>query len=293
MQISEIIGSQNVMIGVTILVTIASTLLFLGFKKKSKGSIDMEDLINDSKETWDTGEWTDNSNGGALEEKNESKLRNVFDVKQPPPNVGATKVNNGTEKPFKSSYYYAHNHLKKTGGYTDGLKAEDYVMNGPKLLNKSSSVETTSSVNRTSTKKNVGSSIPINRYLWDDEGNSNGIAKIYIGTLPGNPTLSFGEANISKDDVIVKLVGDSKNSMILQIRRKMEGEKYARYHLYIARLFGEVEEVKTIVKAKKLIVKFIKKKTSGNLKVWPQLSSKAIKSGTSDGVDYANEDLFL
>jgi len=38
------------------------------------------------------------------------------------------------EKPFGSKYYYAHNDSNTTGGYKDGLKMEDYRMNGPRLL---------------------------------------------------------------------------------------------------------------------------------------------------------------
>jgi hypothetical protein len=42
----------------------------------------------------------------------------------------------GEEKPFASSYYYAHNNSKTTGGYKDGLRMEDYTMNGPRLLSR-------------------------------------------------------------------------------------------------------------------------------------------------------------
>jgi len=41
-----------------------------------------------------------------------------------------------TKKPFGSSYYYAHNSTKNKGGYSDGLKMEDFTMNGPRLLSK-------------------------------------------------------------------------------------------------------------------------------------------------------------
>lgn len=37
---------------------------------------------------------------------------------------------------FNSTYYYAHNKYKRGGGYSDGLEAEDYTMNGPRLLSK-------------------------------------------------------------------------------------------------------------------------------------------------------------
>lgn len=96
-----------------------------------------------------------------------------------------------------------------------------------------------------------------------------------------------------KDDVIAKLVGDSKDAMIIQIRRNEVGQQETRYHLYVPKMYGEVEDVKTNVKAKKLIVKLTKKKGNGNLKSWPQLPSKKSVSASSNGVDYVNEDLFL
>lgn len=57
-------------------------------------------------------------------------------------------------------------------------------MNGPKLLSKNSTVETavnkTSTTAQAATKLGKGNSIPINRYLWGDDGNASGVAKIYI-----------------------------------------------------------------------------------------------------------------
>mmetsp|Transcript_24864 Transcript_24864/g.51594 ORF Transcript_24864/g.51594 Transcript_24864/m.51594 type:complete len:435 (+) Transcript_24864:22-1326(+) len=68
------------------------------------------------------------------------QLRNVFSVKQGPPIKAATSSKKSkqetTERPFGSSYYYAHNNPNSKGGYKDGLRAEDYVMNGPRLLSK-------------------------------------------------------------------------------------------------------------------------------------------------------------
>lgn len=68
------------------------------------------------------------------------QLRNVFSVKQGPPIKAAISSKNSkqdtTERPFGSSYYYAHNNPNSKGGYKDGLRAEDYVMNGPRLLSK-------------------------------------------------------------------------------------------------------------------------------------------------------------
>lgn len=267
----------------------------------SKRAISVDDLMLNVGETWNSDEKENETDqqevDSAEDEKDGPQLKNVFDVKQPPPNVGNPKaVSKGTEadKPFKSSYYYAHNQMKKTGGYTDGLKAEDYVMNGPKLLKKSSVTKTPEVATsiQAATKKTVGNSNPINRYLWDDDGNDNGIAKIYIDTLPGKTPVPFADAKITKADVMSKIVGDSNSGLILQLRGNVGGEKEIRYHLYVPRMFGEVEEVKTIVKAKKLIVKLTKKKGKGNVKAWPQLPSKVTKPISNETVDYVKEDLF-
>ena len=40
------------------------------------------------------------------------------------------------DRPFESSYYYAHNNPNAKGGYKDGLRMEDYTMNGPRLLSR-------------------------------------------------------------------------------------------------------------------------------------------------------------
>ena len=288
-------------IGGTVLVIIASTFIFWSYGNNSKRAISVDDLMLNVGETWNSDEKGNENDpqevDSAEDKKDGPQLRNVFDVKQPPPNVGNPKVvSKGSEadKPFKSSYYYAHNQMKKTGGYTDGLKAEDYVMNGPKLLKKSSVTKTPEVATHIQavTKKTVGSSNPINRYLWDDDGNDNGVAKIYIDTLPGKTPIPFADANITKADVMSKIVGDSNSGLILQLRGNVGGEKENRYHLYVPRMFGEVEEVKTIVKAKKLIVKLTKKKGKGNVKAWPQLPSKVTKPISNDTVDYVNEDLF-
>lgn len=215
----------------------------------------------------------------------EQGLKNVFDVKQAPPNVGkhqpdATTTSSTAKTPFKSSYYYAHNQHRKTGGYTDGLKTEDYQMNGPKLLSRRSSIEATTS-NQTAPVSGGSSflccghedSIPINRYMWDDEGSANGIAKIYIETLPGKTpsnSIRWNEAQITKDDVTCKLLGTWKNGLMVHIRATADSQSY---HLYVPRMYGEVDEVKTILKPNKLIVKLLKKKNKENLRAWPQLSS--------------------
>jgi len=305
MLLDDYITPQTAVIIATVLVIIASALLFFS---KPKQTTSFDDLIN-SKETWTTSA-NEEAKAELKPEQSEAKssddptkLKNVFDVKQPAPFVnpkGEQKSDEEKPKPFKSSYYYAHNQLKKTGGYSDGLKAEDYQMNGPKLLSKDVAIERTAEVAtsaQAATKLGKGNSIPINRYLWDDDGNESGVAKIYIDTLPGknssSSTSSWVDVNISKTDVVSKLVGVWNNGLIVQIRRKEQGQEDIRYHLYVPRMHGEVEQVTVVVKAKKLIVKLMKKKNTENLKAWPILPSKVVKSSSMDGVDYVNEDLFL
>ena len=86
---------------------------------------------------------TKSASNASSKEGEQQELRNVFSVKQNPPNTtGRRGPNNNdkgettTERPFGSSYYYAHNNANSKGGYKDGLRAEDYVMNGPRLLSK-------------------------------------------------------------------------------------------------------------------------------------------------------------
>lgn len=233
-------------------------------------------------------------------EVNSSELRNVFDVKQNDPMTGESTINSSKgEKPFKSSYYYAHNSSKSNGGYKDGLKAEDYVMNKPRLLKKiDEGKEHTTASAKASIDMNKDS-LSINKYLWDDDGNDEGIAKIIIDSLPSSKDcdksgyISWKEAGlISKDDVKAKLVGLWKDGLILQIRSRANDKSYKRYHLQVPRMFGEVEEVKVILKSKKLIMKLWKKKSKDNMKPWPQLPSKLLKSAHSLDPNAFGQDLF-
>jgi hypothetical protein len=292
---------------ITVSVIVVSTYVTFMHKTsrpKKLESLNLDDLLLET--TDDSAKWDSDSNNNAIKNPQENKnkkrsadkglgqqeLKNVFDVKQSPPVVGKSSSSRHDDdaastkddkKPFKSSYYYAHNQHRKTGGYSDGLKAEDYEMNKPKLLarSKGASDDTTTTTTTTTTTNSgnstafidIGNSIPINRYLWDDEGKENGVAKIYIDTLPGKTTTAatttWDQHNITKEDVMSKLVGTWKNGLMVQISSNDE-----RYHLLIPRMYGEVEEAKIILKPNKLIIKLIKKRNKKeNLRAWPQLSS--------------------
>ena len=110
------------------------------------------------------------------------------------------------EKPFGSSYYYAHNSTKTTGGYKDGLTMEDFTMNGPRLLSrngtpvlnddpsidlqqfnpdadKSVKGDACNHMNTVTSEHPRRRVIQVSKYLWDDPGNKDGIATIRVDTL--------------------------------------------------------------------------------------------------------------
>lgn len=213
-----------------------------------------------------------------------TKLKNVWDVSKNS-KTSHTKQDHG-DKPFGSSYYYAHNNPNTTGGYKDGLKMEDYVMNGPRLLSKGGkTVESESNL----TGENVDETEPtespiveepkalppvrpirtITKYLWDDPGNTNGIATIRIDTLPDKHGKPVDWKDIEIKYVSAELAGEG---MLL----KVESEE-CNYQLKIAKLYGDASEVKAVAKAKRLLVKITKKKNAvlakrkeSNLDAWPQ-----------------------
>eukprot|EP00558_Chaetoceros_sp_UNC1202_P006870 CAMPEP_0197237078 /NCGR_PEP_ID=MMETSP1429-20130617/4010_1 /TAXON_ID=49237 /ORGANISM="Chaetoceros sp., Strain UNC1202" /LENGTH=335 /DNA_ID=CAMNT_0042696005 /DNA_START=79 /DNA_END=1086 /DNA_ORIENTATION=+ len=327
-------GSSSVLIIGTIIVIILTS--FYLFTKGPKEPIVFDDLNNLAGDD-DTDPWMDEKedtiqhtkpttvwdNGTARPPAEQENLKNVSSVKQDPPNTGkgepaatatapATATNGSSggadEKPFKSSYYYAHNQLKKSGGYKDGLKAEDYQMNAPKLLSKggnaknpkdlaSAGKETESSGGALKKKIPKLNSISINRFLWDDDGGEEGIAKIYIDTLPDGK--KWADTSITKQDVAAKFVHRWNDGLIIQIRSiNTDTDTFDRYHLYASTLHGDAIDIKIIVKAKKLIVKLTKKRlyaheawAKDNLKVWPSLFGPPRKR--PDGTDPINEDLFL
>jgi hypothetical protein len=165
-------------------------------------------------------------------------------------------------------------------------------MNGPRLLEKIINTKEAPNPNTSAKAKTImmKDSIPLSKYMWDDDGNKEGTAKILIDSLPSrNTTVRWEDANVeSTKDIKSKLLGVWKNGLMVQIRQK-DNEKYVYYHLFVPKLFGEVENVKIISKAKKLIVKLYKKKAKENMQVWPQLASKII---TSSDANYSKENLF-
>jgi hypothetical protein len=200
-------------------------------------------------------------------------------------------------KKFGSKYYYAHNDSNTTGGYKDGLKMEDYRMNGPRLLSvNGQSVHDNDQSNNgcdgkeeeivagvSANSENDGA-LPskitaqdpdvknITKYLWDDPGNGKGIATIRVDVLPGE---KFGEF-VDFGDVDVKNVTASLPGEGLLAKIVVSDKETPSYQLKINKLYGDAADVKVIVKPKRLLIKVYKKKhgflsrNDNNLDAWPQ-----------------------
>ncbi|KAL7534078.1 hypothetical protein ACHAXR_005622 [Thalassiosira sp. AJA248-18] len=273
---------------------VVASLLFgvalIWFKKDSgKKNTNTVDDSRDAGATAKTEESTGADEGEKTQAKGDGKLRNVFSVKQKPMVHGNGSRNKASsDRPFESSYYFAHNKHSTGGGYKDGLRAEDYVMNGPKLLSKGGvrvddeppSNETDSEECMQSEQNNkketpkpkLTSSTPITKYMWDDDGNGN-VAKIHIDSLPksSTETMKWENANISRDQVDVRLIGENNGGLYVGI--KQEGKQY---HLHIPKMYGEADSVKSIVKKHKLLIKITKKKI-------PKRYSNRYKTGDDEG----------
>ena len=142
-------------------------------------------------------------------------------------------------------------------------------------------------------------SVPIARYMWDDEAVTSGcsdVGKLLIDTLPNKPSsapdIKWEGAGIGKGNVTATLIGDDSRGLLIAIDRsdKATGMQPRHYHLYIRRMYGDVAEVKVVVKAKRLLVKLVKKKNrlnlwdKKNLKPWPRLS-EGTASSSGDDID--------
>lgn len=206
-----------------------------------------------------------------------TELKNVWDAPRNTPSV-VGKKDYSEEHPFGSSYYFAHNNSKATGGYKDGLKMEDYTMNGPRLLSKggkpvesstsasaNNAAETTATATADSKKPAVVAHDPnlikITKYLWDDSGDANGVATIRIDSLPQStgstaPLVEFKQLCIAEAKADF-LNPETKQGLLVELSGDETNEK--RYQLKIPNLFGEAESVRAVLKTKRLLVKIQKK----------------------------------
>lgn len=215
---------------------------------------------------------------------------------------------NKSSKPFGSSYYYAHNSTKVTGGYTDGLRMEDYTMNQPRLLSKRIINDNNTDNNTTTTavidnamintedrredkvndvirptsiveQKRI---LNISKYLWDDPGSTDGIATIRIDVLPLNSTDNIPFENIRSyihSDNIHTQILNNNEGLLIDIKTNATTDKTTNinYRLKIDSLYGPITSIKVIIKSKRLLIKLTKKYTmfdKSNLKSWPYPQKK-------------------
>jgi hypothetical protein len=270
----------------------ALTLGFLVFWIYQK-SIEQNGGSSDSESS--TNRNRNNSSANNIKAKNTAPLKNVWEVGKS--KGDANKAKSHEDKPFGSKYYYAHNNPNATGGYKDGLKTEDYRMNGPRLLSRNGSsvdvgneVETSKEQhalqdNTESTSTPVSSNVKISthdpnvrnitKYLWDDPGDTNGIATIRIDVLPDKQPGEFIDwKDVEPDDVQASLVGEG---LLVKISLANDPNN-VKYQLKIPKLYGDVADVKCVIKTKRLLIKIRKKKNSflsmnkksNNLEPWPQ-----------------------
>lgn len=216
-----------------------------------------------------------------------TRLKNVWDVPQNSKTASVKRAHG--DKPFGSKYYYAHNNPNATGGYKDGLKMEDYVMNGPRLLRKGDKVLSSDNTVESRTLAVEGAMaetlepakdggkvqhvvMPIRtivKYQWDDPGDWNGFATIRIDTLPNKTGSPIDWKSVKVNEVNADLVGEG----LLVIVNTDE----CKYQLKLAKLYGDAADVKAVMKPKRLLVRITKKKNSvlavrkeSNLEAWPQ-----------------------
>jgi hypothetical protein len=201
----------------------------------------------------------------------------------------------GTRKPFGSSYYYAHNNSYNTGGYKDGLTMEDYTMNGPRLLSRgglpvtsisnTAASSTTTTWDTTTDAEDICSAekapperqssalvdgkrvLKVSKYLWDDPGDSKGVATILIDQLPGRTSSESIHWRDVRADVI-KIDANLKDQGLDVV---VETSK-VNYYLKISLLYGKVDTVKAVSKEKRLLIRLTKSGgilNKSNLKAWP------------------------
>jgi hypothetical protein len=202
------------------------------------------------------------------------------------------------DKPFGSKYYYAHNNPSSAGGYKDGLRMEDYTMNGPRLLARngvafpgndtcaaasdiSSPVRESIDGGVRSRKKATRRIVPVSHYLWDDPGKGTGTIRVDHLPHPSKPgeKRSWKESGIAS--VRACLVADGSGLEVLMESDSSDeaGGGGVEYRLVIPSLYGPVTSVSTVTKPTRLLVKLEKRTTlldKSNAKPWPHPQKKLL-----------------
>jgi hypothetical protein len=137
------------MIAGTTLVVVASAIAWRrrSSQRTKAGKSEAENVTVSSQAPSADQQETDNaradSSGGPACAWEERRQRGI------PAASSHVKQDAAASKPFGSSYYYAHNSTRSKGGYADGLRMEDYTMNGPRLLSRGGKpVDTTTATAR-------------------------------------------------------------------------------------------------------------------------------------------------
>jgi hypothetical protein len=272
-------GLSPGLVAISILLAVASVLYYLHGSVQGKKQDDWTRQVTNS------------------EVKNASSykglLKNIWDHTQTPSDstgTASTTIHktDSAGKPFGSSYYYAHNSLRKTGGYTDGLRMEDYQMETPRLLSKNgvcvkNQTPTTSAALHANptlveeTSKAAASRkaiyyIPLTKYLWDDSNTEKAMGTIRIDHLTDD--LSWKDASVTQVEVELK-----EEILLTVVVNTAENKKY---RLQFKQLYGRVEQVKKVVKQDRLLIRLYKCRTkpdgrpdNENTKAWPTPYKKA------------------
>ena len=195
---------------------------------------------------------------GAPTSSLDSKIKSIWEVggRSSGNDSAGSKREGYGDKPFGSKYYYAHNGTCATGGYKDGLKMEDYRMNGPRLLSRGGAPvaeeeegvgtnegnEGDRESNVTESSRTVSSVVDpgvtsIKKYLWDDPGDkTKGVATIRIDSLPGSDSdVPWTDIAGDVNSVEAELFGEGLVVRVDAGRR--------RFQLRIAKLYGDAKSV--------------------------------------------------
>jgi hypothetical protein len=202
-------------------------------------------------------------------------------------------VSSSEEKPFQSSYYYAHNNPSAKGGYKDGLRMEDYTMNQPRLLSRNGSrVSSNEDVEQNETAQSsldssslqplnnqrVLPKLPptkyISRYLWDDPGKPNGIASIRVEQLPdrNGSMMAWKDWLEQQNTCTMTTTINPRIDTLLSpdstsLRVIIHNQDNCLYELKLDPLYDKVQTVCTKVSTKRLIIQL--HKYANKQKVWP------------------------
>jgi hypothetical protein len=225
---------------------------------------------------------------------------------------GPPKEASGSSRPFGSSYYYAHNNPGAKGGYKDGLRMEDYAMNGPRLLARggggaapalgdlqaaadsgaAGAPDGPSDATFASKRPKPRRVIAVTQYLWDDPGT--GTATIRIDRLPHparpGETVSWREAGIAS--ARAALTGDGLEAVFEPgaAPSGSAGEEGGgggggggasyEYRLSIPKLYGPALGVKVVPKMASRLLMRLEKRTGfldkSNAKPWPHPHKKVL-----------------